>query len=156
MARAWRDMTDTELVRYIRDYGNSSSAIEKLQVEFAKKEAKRRGLLIEEIGDLSSLEDDLAYISDQTHATPYVAYAKVKKALAQYGFHLAAEDQFIDLNDEDAVFFQLDFAGAEESEPLFLTMEFDDNEDGFFDVDINIVTEEDLNTFIGDDEVEEL
>lgn len=120
---------------------------------------------------MEDLEADLNYIEGQTHVSPYVAFMKIKKALAHYSFFLEAEDSFIRLDPNEDYYFELNPPGDEveeysdyppnegeeipNEERIFLTVEFYEKE-AFYGVELNIVTEEDLDGFIGEDEIEEI
>lgn len=110
-------------------------------------------------GFFKRLESDLSVLEAQTHTTPYIAYSKIVRVLDGYNIHLDKEDTFVAFDDVDEAdyFFQLTYPNSNENENMYLTLSFDKDEDEmFYHVDINIVTEEELNEFIGDDEVEDI
>ena len=106
--------------------------------------------------NLKELEEELHWISGQSYINQYVAFTKIKKALAQFNFFLDQSDQFIDFSDQDATyFFKLMTPDFGDENSIYLTIDFE-AVDGYFEVDVNIVDEENLDEYIGDDEVEEI
>lgn len=103
-----------------------------------------------------NLESDLDRLAAMSFPSPYIIFSKVKNILANYGMFLADDDVFLRMDDiEYPYFFQLTYPQQVENGNLYVTMEFSAAEVGF-KVDINIMTEEELDEFIGDDEVEEI
>lgn len=109
--------------------------------------------------NLEGLETELLHISDQSYVTPYIPLMKVKKALAQYNFSFDDMDAFIKLAPGDSFFFQLNYPTLDPSdpgEPLYLTVEVDFDPEKGYSLALNVLGEEELDEFIGDDEIEDI
>jgi hypothetical protein len=105
-----------------------------------------------------ALEAELLALAEQTHTSPYIIYNKVVSILSKYGIRADTQDLTLTFDDfeDTAYFFKLDYPEEIANGVLYLTFEFFRTEDEFFIVDINIMSEEELDDFIGEDEVEEI
>lgn len=133
---------------------------------------------IESGSQLEQLRQEFAYVCGQTHVTVNVAVTKIRKILSQYNIFIVgdlprfAEDEgeyffAIYKHDSDVRIWDFDKEGNFSVPPpvpaphfndepaTYLYVAFELSPTGFFHVDIQIITEEELDDLIGDDEVEE-
>lgn len=103
------------------------------------------------------LERELQEFTDSEHIAPLVIFAQLKLILAAHGFQLEDQDLMTDFSDVDSdYYFELYFPKELSDGKLFLTVSFEVTERKTYLVDVNILTEEELQEYIGEDEVEEI
>jgi hypothetical protein len=105
--------------------------------------------------NMKDLEAELLYIESQSYITPFSAFMKIKKALAQHNFSIDDTKTYFDLLDTDStLFYQIQYPGDYDENPIYLTVDFYiDDENGMYKVDIAILTDEEMQELIGDGEV---
>lgn len=108
-----------------------------------------------------SLEKDLESLQNETFLSPYMVFAKVVAILRDYGITIDEESgtgQFTMFDDLEAdYFFKLNFPEQiQQEQNTYLTIDFEEGENGFYTTDINIMSEEELMDYIGEDETEEI